>query len=114
VAEDALDHLAVVDYATHKTPAVKRWLARHARFHVHFTPTSGSWLNQVERWFAGLTDKALRRSVHRSVDELPSSIETYINQANQQAKPYCWVKSATEIIDSIGRFCLRVGAKITT
>jgi transposase len=107
-------HLVLDNYATHKTPAVKRWLARHARFHVHFTPTSGSWLNQVERWFAGLTDKALRRSVHRSVDELTSSIEDYINQANQQAKPYCWVKSATEIIDSIGRFCLRMGTKITT
>jgi transposase len=63
-------HLVLDNYATHKTPAVKRWLARHARFHVHFTPTSGSWLNQVERWFAGLTDKALRRSVHRSVGEL--------------------------------------------
>jgi transposase/DNA-binding CsgD family transcriptional regulator len=105
-------HLVLDNYATHKTPAVKRWLARHPRFHVHFTPTSGSWLNQVERWFAGLTDKALRRSVHRSVGELTASIEAYIVQANKQAKPYCWVKSATEIIDSIGRFCLRTGQKI--
>lgn len=107
-------HLVLDNYATHKTPAVKRWMARHPRFHVHFTPTSGSWLNQVERWFAGLTDKALRRSVHRSVTELTSSIETYIDAANKQAKPYRWVKSATEIIDSIGRFCLRTGQKITT
>ena len=105
-------HLVLDNYATHKTPAVKRWLARHPRFHVHFTPTSGSWLNQVERWFAGLTDKALRRSVHRSVDELVSSIDAYIVEANKQAKPYRWVKSATEIIDSIGRFCLKAGSKI--
>jgi putative transposase len=88
-------------------------MAKHPRFHVHFTPTSGSWLNQVERWFAGLTDKALRRSVHRSATELTSSIGTYIDTANKQAKPYRWVKSATEIIDSIGRFCLRTGQKIT-
>lgn len=109
----ALDlHLVLDNYATHKTPAVKRWLVRHPRFHVHFTPTSGSWLNQVERWFAGLTDKALRRSVHRSVGELTASIEAYIAQANKQAKPYCWVKSATEIIDSIGRFCFKTGQKI--
>lgn len=106
-------HLVLDNYATHKTPAVKRWLAQHPRFHVHFTPTSGSWLNQVERWFASLSDKALRRAVHRSVDDLISAIDTYIANANQQAKPYVWVKSATEIIDSIGRFCLRTGRKIT-
>jgi hypothetical protein len=105
-------HLVLDNYSTHKTPRVKRWLARHPRFHLHFTPTSGSWLNQVERWFAGLTDKALRRSVHRSVNELKSSIETYISVMNAKAKPYRWVKSATEIIDSIGRFCLRTDAKI--
>lgn len=107
-------HLVLDNYATHKTPAVKRWLAQHPRFHVHFTPTSGSWLNQVERWFASLTDKALRRAVHRSVAELTAAIDSYIAVANQQAKPYAWVKSATEIIDSIGRFCLRTGRKITT
>ncbi len=105
-------HLVLDNYSTHKTPAVKRWLARHPRFHLHFTPTSGSWLNQVERWFAGLTGKALRRAVHRTVTELKSSIDAYIATANAQAKPYRWVKSATEIIDAISRFCLRTDAKI--
>lgn len=105
-------HVVLDNYSTHKTPTVKRWLARHPRFHLHFTPTSGSWLNQVERWFAGLTDKALRRSVHRSVSELTATIDAYIGAANADAKPYRWVKSATEIIDSISRFCQRTEAKI--
>jgi transposase len=105
-------HLVLDNYATHKTPIVKRWLAKHPRFHLHFTPTGGSWLNQVERWFAGLTDKALRRSVHRSVEELKLAIAAYIANSNQQAKPFTWTKSATEIIDSIGRFCLKNGQPI--
>ena len=100
-------HLVLDNYATHKTPAVKRWLSQHPRFHLHFTPTGGSWLNQVERWFAGLTDKALRRAVHRSVKDLTACIEAYIGTANERAKPYVWVKTATQIIDSMERFCLR-------
>ena len=98
-------HLVLDNYATHKTPAVRRWLSRHPRFHLHFTPTGASWLNQVERWFAGLTDKALRRSVHRSVSELIATIESYTAATNQRAKPFTWHRTATEIIDSIGRFC---------
>ncbi len=98
-------HLVLDNYSTHKTPAVKRWLSRHPRIHLHFTPTSSSWLNQVERWFAGLSDKAIRRGVHRSVRELIASIEEYTAVCNQRAKPFRWHKTATEIIDSIGRFC---------
>jgi len=100
-------HLVLDNYATHKTPGVRRWLTRHPRFHLHFTPTGSSWLNQVERWFAGLTDKALRRGVHRSVDELIAAIEHYTAVVNERAKPFTWHKTATEIIDSIGRFCSR-------
>ena len=101
-------HLVLDNYATHKTPAVRRWMKRHPRFHVHFTPIGGSWLNQVERWFAGLTDKALRRSVHADVESLIATIDDYISATNERAKPYVWVKSATQIIDSIGRFCERL------
>jgi transposase len=98
-------HLVLDNYATHKTPAVKRWLNSHSRFHTHFTPVGGSWLNQVERWFSGLTNKALRRGVHRSVKELIAAIEAYVKVSNAQAKPYKWVKTATEILDSMRRFC---------
>ena len=98
-------HLVLDNYATHKTASVKRWLTRHPRFHLHFTPTSSSWLNQVERWFAGLTDKAIRRGVHRTVRELVAAIDDYIAVGNQRAKPFRWNKTATDIIDSIARFC---------
>jgi transposase len=100
-------HLVLDNYATHKTPSVRRWLTRHPRFHLHFTPTSSSWLNQVERWFAGLTDKAIKRGVHRSVRELVAAIDDYMTAGNASAKPFRWHKTATEIIDSIGRFCSR-------
>jgi transposase len=98
-------HLILDNYSTHKTPAVKRWLNKHPRFHQHFTPTRGSWLNQVERWFSGLSNKALRRSVHRSVKELISAIDEYVRVSNATAKPYRWMKTATEILDSMKRFC---------
>jgi transposase len=103
-------HLVLDNYATHKTPTIKRWLARHDRFHLHFTPIGGSWLNQVERWFSSLTDKALRRSVHRSVTELITAIDAYISAANSSAKPYQWTKSADEILASIAGFCARTTA----
>jgi transposase len=98
-------HLVLDNYSTHKTPAVKRWLTKHPRFHQHFTPTGGSWLNQVERWFSGLTNKALKRGVHRSVKELIAAIENYTMASNATAKPYRWMKTATEILDSMRRFC---------
>lgn len=105
-------HLVLDNYATHKTPTVKRWLDRHPRFRLHFTPIGGSWLNQVERWFSSLTDKALRRSVHRSVTELIGSIDAYITASNASAKPYRWTKSADEILASIAGFCARTNAAL--
>lgn len=100
-------HLVVDNYATHKTDSVDRWMKKHPRFKMHFTPIGGSWLNQVERWFASLTDKALRRSVHTSVDALIDTIDQYIASANGSAKPFRWVKSADDILASIARACAR-------
>ena len=100
-------HLVLDNYATHKTPAVKKWLAAHPRFVLHFTPIGGSWLNLVERWFASLTDKALRRSVHRSVKDLIAGIEAYIAAVNESPKPYRWTKTADEILASIAKACSR-------
>ena len=96
-------HLIVDNYATHKTPAVKRWLARHPRFHLHFTPTSGSWLNMVERFFAEITRKRIRRGVFKSVDELKQAIMDYLDSHNDRPKPYVWTKSAAEIFEKVAR-----------
>ncbi len=98
------------NYGTHKTPSIKAWFARHPRFHVHFTPTSASWLNQVERWFATLADKYIRRDTHRSTLQLEQAIKQYlqINNANANPKPFTWVKSAEDILSSIERFSLRI------
>jgi transposase len=105
---DKLDvHLVMDNYGTHKTPAVKRWFARHPRFHAHFTPTSASWLNQVERWFATLTERQIRRGTHRSTVELEQAIRSYLNVYNRNPKPFVWSKSADEILESIKRFCSR-------
>ena len=98
-------HLVMDNYATHKTPRVKAWLARRPHWHVHFTPTLASWLNQVERWFAELTRKQIQRGVHRSVAELEADIVAFINAHNENPKPYRWVKSADEILASVRRFC---------
>ena len=100
-------HLVMDNYGTHKTPAIKNWLARHPRFHVHFTPTSASWLNQVERWFATLTQKYLRRGTHRSTRQLEQAIRHYIKVNNNDPKPFVWSKTADDILASIERFCLR-------
>ncbi|HVX90323.1 MAG TPA: IS630 family transposase [Candidatus Paceibacterota bacterium] len=100
-------HLVMDNYGTHKTPAVRRWLARHPRFHAHFTPTSASWLNQVERWFAQLTDKQIRRGTHRSTVELEQAIRSYLNVYNRDPKPFVWTKTADQILESIKRFCMR-------
>lgn len=99
-------HVVLDNYATHKTPAVKRWLTKHPRFVFHFTPTGSSWLNQVERWFALITEKMLRRGVHRSVKELTSSIDVYLKANNASPKPFTWVKTAEQILASVERFCL--------
>ena len=97
-------HLILDNYATHKTPLIQRWLARHPRFHVHFTPTHGSWLNLVERWFALLTERALRRGVHCSVRELEKAVREYLDAHNEDPKPFVWTKTADEIIENIRRF----------
>jgi transposase len=105
----ALDlHLIVDNASTHKTPLIHRWLARHPRFHVHFTPTGSSWINLVERWFAALTEKQLRRGVHRSTRELEAAIRQYIAITNQRPKPFVWTKTADDILASVARFCHRI------
>ncbi|MCI0363649.1 MAG: IS630 family transposase, partial [Phycisphaerales bacterium] len=100
-------HLVMDNYGTHKTPSVKRWLARHPRFRAHFTPTSASWLNQVERWFATLTQKQIRRGTHRSTVELEQAIRSYLAIYNRDPKPFVWTKTADQILESVKRFCLR-------
>ncbi|CAN5303031.1 IS630-like element ISMsm2 family transposase [soil metagenome] len=101
-------HLVLDNYATHKTPAIHRWLLRHPRFHLHFTPTSSSWLNLVERWFGELTDNKLRRSSHDSVKELTDDINAWTAAWNANPKPYTWVKTAPAIFESIGNYCQRI------
>ncbi len=101
-------HLVMDNYATHKTDAVKRWLARRPRFHVHFTPTSASWLNQVERWFALLTQRQIKRGTHRSTHELRQAIRSYMATYNADPRPFRWTKSADEILASVARFCARI------
>lgn len=106
VPEDLDIHLVMDNYATHKTQPIRNWFAKRPRWHVHLTPTSASWINQVERFFADLTDKQIRRGVHRSTGELEAAIETYINAVNADPKPFRWTKSAADILASIERFCL--------
>lgn len=101
-------HLILDNASTHKTPAIKRWLAAHPRFVLHFTPTSSSWLNLVERWFAELTTKKLRRGSHRSVHELNTDIRDWIETWNDNPRPFVWTKTAEEILDSIARYCKRI------
>ena len=103
-------HLVLDNSATHKTKLIRDWLAKRTRYHVHFTPTSASWINQVERWFALLTEKQIRRGVHQSVAELERDIRRFIEQTNAEPKPFRWVKSADEILASVKRFCLRTVA----
>jgi|TARA_B100001971_G_scaffold40945_1_gene35968 transposase len=100
-------HLVMDNYATHKTLEIRKWFARHPRWHIHFTPTSASWLNQVERFFALLTEKQIRRGVHRSTRELEEAVLSYLDKVNSNPKPFRWTKSADDILASIRRFCLR-------
>jgi transposase len=107
VPNDLDVHLILDNYGTHKTEAIRRWLAKRPRFHVHFTPTSSSWLNLVERFFAALTEKQIRRGVHRSVRELETAIKNYLAVTNESPKPFAWTKSADEILPSVARYCAR-------
>ena len=108
VPEELDVYLVCDNLSTHKTPAINDWLARHPRFHMHFTPTGSSWLNQVERWFGFLTDKLIRRGVHRSVQALEKDVRTWIKQWNDDPKPFVWTKTADEILDSLARYCRRI------
>jgi len=101
-------HVILDNSSTHKTPAIRNWLAAHPRFVLHFTPTSSSWLNLVERWFAELTTKKLRRGTHRSVRELNTDIRAWIETWNDDPKPFIWTKTADQILDSIARYCTRI------
>jgi transposase len=98
-------HVVVDNSSIHASPPIRRWLKRHPRFHLHFTPTYSSWLNLIERWFAKLTDEALRRASHVNTHELRLAIESYIAATNDDPKPFVWTKSADEILASLARFC---------
>jgi len=108
VPEELDVHLVVDNVSTHKTPEIHRWLLRHPRFHLHFTPTYSSWMNLVERWFAELTNKWLRRGTHRSTKELEAAIGDWIDRWNEEPKPFVWHKSADEILDTLARYCARI------
>jgi transposase len=101
-------HLVLDNSSTHKTPAIRAWLAAHPRFVLHFTPTSSSWLNLVERWFAELTTKKLRRGAHRSVRQLNTDIRAWIETWNDDPQPFVWTKTADQILESIARYCTRI------
>jgi transposase len=101
-------HLVCDNYATHKTPAIRAWLDRHPRFHVHFTPTGSSWINQVERWFAYLTTQKIRRGVHKSVQALEADIRAWITGWNQKPRPFTWNKTADQILESLARYLARI------
>jgi transposase len=108
VPKDLDLHLVLDNYATHKTPAIKEWLLKHPRFQLHFTPTSSSWLNLVERWFAELTNRKLRRSAHRSVTELENDIRKWVNEWNKAPRPFVWTKTADEILETLAAYCERI------
>jgi transposase len=101
-------HLICDNYGTHKTPAIRAWLERHPRFHMHFTPTSSSWINQVERWFGFLADQKIRRGVHKNVQNLEADIRSWIKDWNDNPKPFIWTKTAAEILESLANFCRRI------
>jgi transposase len=105
---DGLDvHLILDNYGTHKTVLIRRWLAKRPHYHLHFTPTGASWINLVERFFALLTEKQIRRGIHRSTRELEQAIRHYLDTYNETAKPFVWTKTADQILASVARFCQR-------
>jgi transposase len=108
VPDDVDVHVILDNSSTHKTPAIERWLKRHPRFQFHFTPTSSSWLNLVERWFAELTNKKLRRATHRSVRELADDIIAWAESWNDNPHPFRWHKTADQILQNLRRYCQRI------
>jgi len=107
-------HVILDNLSAHKTPTVQRWLLRHKRFHLHFTPTYGSWMNLVERWFSALTTKKLQRSAHRSVKELAADIEAWAATWNEKPTPFVWHKTADEILDRLASYCGAINESATT
>ncbi|WP_420803165.1 IS630 family transposase [Streptomyces spiramyceticus] len=101
-------HLICDNYGTHKTPAIRTWLAKHPRFQLHFTPTGSSWINQVERWFGFLADQMIRRGAHKNVQALEADIRKWVKNWNEDPKPFIWTKTAEEILASLARFCRRI------
>lgn len=101
-------HLVVDNYATHKHPRVKRWLAAHPRYHVHYTPTYASWLNQVEIWFNIITQRAIRRGTFKSVKDLVAKIDGYVQQYNSHTTPFVWTATADSILQKVERLCQRI------
>ena len=108
VPDDLEVHLVCDNYGTHKTPAISAWLTKHPRFHMHFTPTSSSWINQVERWFGFITDELIRRGSHNSVQALEAGIRAWAKGWNEDPKPFIWTKPAEQILESIGRLLTRI------
>jgi transposase len=111
VPKDLDLHLVLDNHATHKTPAIHQWLLKHPRFHLHFTPASSSWMNLVERWFAELTNRKLRRPAHRSVTELETGIRKWINEWDKDPRPFVWTKTADEILETLAAYCRRVSSQ---
>ena len=107
VPESLNVHLILDNYGTHKSPMIQRWLVKRPRFHLHFTPTGASWINLVERWFALLTEKQIRRGIFRSTRELETTIRNYIDTHNEHPKPFIWTKTADQILATVARFCKR-------
>jgi len=107
VPENLHIHIVLDNYGTHKTQRIRDWFAKRPRYHLHFTPTSASWISQVERWFGLLTEREVRRGNHRSTSELEKTIKHYIATNNEDPKPFIWNKNADQILESIKRFCLR-------
>jgi transposase len=104
-------HVILDNLSTHKTPAVHRWLLRHRRFHFHFTPTYGSWMNLVERWFSALTTKKLQRSAHRSVKELAADIQAWVHTRNDNPTPFVWHKTAEQILERLAGYCATINQR---
>jgi transposase len=112
---DHLDvHVVLDNLSTHKTPAVHKWLLRHRRFHFHFTPTYGSWMNLVERWFSALTTKKLTRSAHRSVKELAADIIAWVENWNENPTPFVWHKTAEQILERLAGYCAAINHGAST
>jgi len=105
-------HLILGNYGTHKSPLIQRWLVRHPRYHLHFTPTRSSWINLVKRWFATLTERQLRRGIHHSTQELETALRCYVKTYNQDPRHFVWTKTADRILEAVARFCNRTSASV--